>query len=144
MTGQNKEKAVGSPSPEELGAQAGALLWNELLHHAMEVYQAAIRVEYSRCSMMPGWNVKIKKAGRSLCTLYPAEGFFSALAVIGERERARAETELPLFSPGFQALYRETKAGMGQKWLLFEVKDSFALEDLKHCMAIRRGIPWPI
>lgn len=127
------------PTPEELGAQADTPLWNALLRHAREVYQPTVRVEYSRCSMLPGWNVKLKKAGRSLCTLYPMEHSFSALVVIGERERIGMQAELPLFSASFQTLYQETKWSMEQKWLLLHVAEETALTDLKHCMAIRRG-----
>lgn len=132
------------PSMEELSLQVATPLWRELLRHAQEAYQAIVSLDYSRCSMLPGWNVKLKKGGRSLCTLYPMEQSFDVLVVIGERERMRAEAELPLFSSGFQALYRETEASMGQKWLLVHVADEAALADVKRCMAIRRGAPAPL
>lgn len=139
MPKTNTNHAAHTPTPEELGAQVASPLWQELLQYAREAYQPVVSVEYSRCSMQPGWNVKLKKAGRSLCTLYPMERAFDALIVIGERERMQTQAELPLFSPGFQALYRETEANMGQKWLLLHITDETALADVKRCMAIRRG-----
>ncbi|KAB2952754.1 DUF3788 family protein [Heliorestis acidaminivorans] len=34
-----------------------------------EAYQAKPHITYSKCSAQPGWNVKYKKSGKSLCTL---------------------------------------------------------------------------
>lgn len=90
--------------------------------------------------MQQGWNVKYKKAGRTLCTLYPMEGFFIALIVIGERERLEIEFALPLFTEHFVRLYHDTKCGMGQKWLMIRVTDEVILDDVKQCIAIRRKI----
>ena len=40
----------------------------------------------SACSWEQGWNVKFKKAGKTLCTLYPRELFFTVMVVVGKRE----------------------------------------------------------
>lgn len=102
-------------------------------------YQSKSVLEYSRCSMQYGWNVKYKKAGRTLCTLYPMEGYFIALIVIGDRERIETEWMLPFFTEYLQQLYQETKTGMGQKWLMINVTDHVVLEDVKQLIAIRRN-----
>jgi len=47
---------------------------------------------------------------------------------------------LPFSTEYFQQLYHETKTGMGQKWLMINVADDAVLEDVKRCIAIRRGI----
>jgi AraC family transcriptional regulator len=88
--------------------------------------------------MQYGWNVKYKKGGRSLCTLYPQEGSFLALVVIGQREIAEAEILLPFLSAYVQQVFAETKTGMQQKWLMIEVKNTEVLEDVKQLVALRR------
>ena len=93
---------------------------------------------YSGCGMMPGWNVKFKKAGKALCTLYPAKGAFSALVVIGQKEKVEAELALPTFTAYTQNLYKNTKDYMNQRWLMFKVTNEAVLEDMKQCIAIRR------
>ena len=49
-------------------------------------------LSYSNCAMdkgiWKGWNVKYKKSGKALCTLYPKQGYFQALVVIGAKESA--------------------------------------------------------
>lgn len=126
------------PTAEIITAYVSNPLWNDLCQHIETQYQAKPVYEYSGCSV-PGWNVKYKKAGRSLCTLYPMEGYFVALIVISERERTETELALPFFTEYFQQLYRETKTGMGQKWLMINVTDSTVLDDVKQCISIRRG-----
>ncbi len=136
----DKTDGTAKPSPETVGAYVDSPLWEQLHAYMEEQYEIKPVLEYSGCSMQRGWNMKYKKAGRTLCTLYPMEGCYIALIVIGERERAEAELALPSFTEYLQELYRETKTGMGQKWLMIHVTDSKVLEDVKKCIAIRRGI----
>lgn len=98
------------------------LVWNELVDYIMEEYQVKPIFEYSRCNP-GGWNVKFRKAGRSLCTLYPMAGYFICLIVISQKETADFTEQLESFSSYLQKLNETTKEGMGQKWLMIEVKD---------------------
>lgn len=132
----NKMEQAVPPSMEAVDAYVGNPLWQDLCRHVEERYQVTPRFEYSRCCV-PGWNVKYRKSGRGLCTLYPMEGYFIALVVIGERERAQAELALPLFTDYLQQLYHRTKPGMGQRWLMIEVRDRAVLDDVMACVAIR-------
>jgi AraC family transcriptional regulator len=125
------------PSIETISADVNSPLWGRLCETIELFYRSKPLLEYSRCSMQFGWNVKYKKAGRSLCTLYPMEGYFIALIVIGSRERDEFELALPSFSPYTQELYRETRQGMDQKWLMFHVTDDAVLEDVIRCVEIR-------
>ena len=125
------------PSMEAISRYVNNPLWEELCQYIEEEYQISPVFEYSRCSM-PGWNVKYRKAGRSLCTLYPMEGYFVALVVISEREKMEMESALPSFTAYLQQLYHDTQEGMGQKWLMIEVRDQSVLGDVRQCIAIRR------
>lgn len=115
-------------------------LWPELNVYLQQTYQTQPILAYSGCSCQRGWNIKYRKSGKSLCTLYPMEGYFIALVVLGEREQLQAEQEFAAFSEYFQQLYHETKTGMGQKWLMIEVTNVAVLNDVKRCIAIRKGI----
>lgn len=131
------DKSV-KPDIETVDAFVSFPLWTELRSYLEATYQSKPLLEYSGCSV-PGWNVKYRKSGRGLCTLYPMEGWFIALVVIGEREKEEAELVLPTLSPYLQKLYAETKEGMGQRWLMTEVRNEAVLEDVKKLIAIRRG-----
>jgi len=136
----NKLDKTQLPSIETVSAYVNNPLWDALCKHIEEQYQIKPTLEYSGCSMQQGWNIKYKKGARSLCTLYPMEGYFIALIVIGEHERMEMELALPSFTEYLQILYRETKTGMGQKWLMINVTDSDILNDVIECIAIRRKI----
>lgn len=135
----DKANGIQKPSLDTISGYVNNPLWAQLCSHIEDEYQSKPVLEYSRCSMQYGWNVKYKKAGRTLCTLYPMEGHFVALVVIGTRERPVIELQLPTFTEYLQRLYHETETGMGQKWLMINVTDEAILYDLKQCIAIRRG-----
>lgn len=124
------------PTFELATAYTGSPLWVDLCRHMEAQYQPTQVFEYSGCSV-PGWNLKLKKSGRSLCTLYPMEGWFTALVVIGNREKAEFDLTLPTLSGYTQTLYETTKDKNGLCWLMFEVKDESILSDVKRCIAIR-------
>ena len=113
-------------------------LWGELGNYLEEAYGVGPVWEYSRC-IPTGWNVKYRKGGRGLCTLYPMAGYFTALVVIGRRERPEAGLLLPLLGERTQRLWADTREGMGQKWLMLDVTDRESLEDVKRLIALRRA-----
>lgn len=125
------------PSFEAISAYISNDLWRELNTFMQTAYTVQPKLSYSRCSMQRGWNVKYQKNGRALCTLYPMEGFFIALVVIGGREQTKAELLLPMCCAYTQALYRQTASSMGQRWLMMAVTDPKVLEDVKHLLQLR-------
>ncbi len=85
MIGINMEWSLAynssrEPTMEEIRTFIGkaALLWTELLAFLEETYHVPAKISYSSCSAQPGWNVKYQKSGKSLCTLYPMDGYFTA------------------------------------------------------------------
>ena len=112
--------------------------WDVFYTYIINEYNIIPVFEYSRCSI-PGWNVKFKKGGKSLCTVYPYEGFFTVLIVIGKNEKPRFEEAFAAFTPYLQDLYNTAKEGNGQRWLLIDIEDEAIFQDVKKCIAIRRG-----
>lgn len=100
---------------------------NPALHHfcseLKETYKCKEKIEFSSCSMAPGWNVKFKKSGKSLCTIYPKESYFTTLIVVGRKEKEEAEALLPGCTAELQELYEQTQEGNGQKWLMIDLED---------------------
>lgn len=113
--------------------------WNDLIEYIENTYQSKPKTEYSRCSLQPGWNVKYKKSGKSLCTLYPMQDYFIVLIVIGPKEQDEAEAamEAGVFSPYVAALYRKTSGSAMGSWLMIEVKERSILNDIKILMDMR-------
>jgi len=87
--------------------------------------------------MQKGWNIKYRKGGKSLCTLYPMQGYFIVLAVIGEREINEAELLMPLCSEYTQNLFKQTISGYSGKWMMIDVKKPAVLNDVKNIITLR-------
>ncbi len=126
------------PSKEQFDQYIATPLWQSLTIYLQENFKVEPQYSYSSCSGQPGWNVKYKKSGRSLCTLYPMPGFFIALVVVGTKEQQDAELALPTLSKYLQELYSKTSFSAGGRWLMIQVTSEEILNDVKQLIQLRQ------
>ncbi len=113
-------------------------LWEDFCQYMKNVYDVVPKFEFSKCSLEYGWNIKFKKGSKSLCTIYPREMYFCVMIVIGQKEKEKVEGILPSLSADIQKIYKETKEGNGQKWLMIDLEDNDKkYEDVKAMINIR-------
>lgn len=128
------------PALDELSNYINNPLFMQFCSQIKEKYHCSEKIEFSSCSWEYGWNVKFKKSGKNLCTVYPREGFFTVLVVIGPKEKDSAERILPKLTPKLREIYNQTEAGNGQKWLMIELEDRNKMfDDTMRLIEIRRG-----
>lgn len=120
----NIEDAGYCPTKEEIAEYVNIPAFEALCTKIQESYRAKLLIEYSQCSMEPGWNVKLKKSGKSLCTIYPKKDSMTVLVVVGKKEKEWAEAMLPTLTETVQEIYHETKEGNGQRWLMIPVNQT--------------------
>lgn len=125
------------PSAENIKKFINNKLYEDLCSFLEDTYQIQPKLEYSKCSMQKGWNVKYKKAGKSLCTIYPMEGHFILLVVIGAKEQVEAEETIPTCSEYIQNLFWKTPFSCGGRWLMVEVRESEILNDVFRLIQLR-------
>jgi hypothetical protein len=111
--------------------------WLELTTHIQDTYGAKPQIAYSKCSAKPGWNLKYKKSGKALCTLYPEPESFTALIVVALSDMDRYDLIRPVFSSSMNALYDKTQLFNNTKWLMIPVTDDAALEDVKKLLQFK-------
>ena len=129
------------PSLEELDRYADSPLWQSLRAYLKEAYGAEPRMEYSRCGLEPGWNVKFKKAGRTLCTIYPRETYFTVMVVVGRKEKEPVEAILSECTAQVREIYEKTREGNGQRWLMIDLEEKGdAYRDVLRLVQIRRNV----
>jgi len=87
-----------------------------------------------------GWNVKYKKNGKSLCTLYPKQRYILSLVPIRVREMNEAELLIPLCVEYTQNLFKQTDSGHNGKSLAFVVENENVLQDMKKLIALRAAL----
>ncbi len=129
------------PSFEDIREYIGEArpVWDELVFYIEETYKAKPKLDYSKCSAQPGWNMKYKKSSKALCTLYPMPNFFIALVVIGAKEENEMELAMGagVFSEYVKELYKKTAFSAMGRWLMIEVKQKDTLKDIKALISIR-------
>jgi len=125
------------PTFEDITKFINNELWQKLNSVLHETYNVSPVMSYSKCSAQPGWNVKYKKGGKALCTLYPMEGFFIALVTIGNKEANEVELTLASYSDFTQSLYHRTPFSCGGRWLMMSVTDEDVLDDVVNLVNIR-------
>lgn len=115
-------------------------VFNQFCAEVKTKYKCNEKIEFSSCSWEYGWNVKFRKVGKSLCIIYPKEGYFTVLVVIGQKETPAIESILHKCTSELRDIYRQTKPGNGQKWLMIDLEDiGNTYTDVFRLLDIRRG-----
>ena len=130
------------PSTKQIQEFVATHLWNDLAVYLEQTYNIKPKIEYSGCKMdkgaWKGWNVKYKKGGKSLCTLYPKQGYFLSLITISEKDAVKADLLISFCTDYMQELYRNTESGKNHgKMLGIEVTSDDILSDIKKLMSLR-------
>lgn len=127
------------PTLEEIGEYINNPVFMQFCSDIKTKYNCKEKIEFSSCSWEFGWNVKFKKAGKNLCTIYPRESFFTVLVVIGQKEKEAVENILSECTPVLRDIYMQTKIGNGQKWLMIDLEDKEKMYlDVLRLIDIRR------
>ncbi len=133
------------PTEKQLEEYISTPLWKDLSDYLRQTYKTEPKLSYSLCGMddgfWKGWNVKYKKGGKALCTIYPKQKYFVASIAIGAKEAAAADLLIPLCDDYTQDLYRNTEGGSTWKSLALHVTSESILNDVKNFVALRVNPP---
>ena len=125
------------PEQGEIDRWVDSPLFVNLQTWMVDTYGLAPSVEFSKCSMDRGWNLKYKKGSKALCALYVRAGWFTAMVTLGAKQVAELETLLPTFSASFQELYERTPPFNSGKWLVVDVKEPEQLEEVERLIMMK-------
>ena len=128
------------PSEDQVKEFINMPLQDELDGSLRQEYKVKPKMAYSSCNMdggmWKGWNVKYQKSGKSLCTLYPKQGYLQLLVPVGAREMNEAELLMPLCTEYTQELWGRS-GGADYKSMAFEVREENVMRDVKSLIEIR-------
>lgn len=130
-----------SPTYDEITcyiSQPRRTLWHRINSFLREGFSQEPRITYSKCAAKPGWNVKYRRSGTSLCTLYPEREGFAALVVLPldlmpQLEALRSELE-----PEVIDVIESTKPFNNTLWLMIPVKTEPVLEDTQKLILLKQ------
>lgn len=128
---------VKKPTMEDIEKFISNEYFKKLCEEIETTYQVDPSIEYSGCSMQAGWNVKYKKNGKPICTLYPTETHVICLVSVNQKSAPEVEAILPSFDTSIQELYASTKLYNGGKWLMIPITNDRILKDVIDIITIR-------
>lgn len=89
-----------------------------------------------------GWNLQYRLAGRPLCELYPEQGSFTALVILGQAELLQAMDRLEIFGPIVQQALTDTPRYHDGCWMYIRVSDPSTchrdVQDIEELILIKR------
>lgn len=110
---------------------AAAPTFTKLLGH--------IRVRYAMDELWDGKDeLKFRRGGRTLASVYLREGWFVLLIIFGRQEREVFESLQTEFSPFVRHCYESSKTYHDGKWMFFEVREGTDIDELIRLLHIKR------
>lgn len=133
--------AEQEPTEQQITDYISNPLWLELADYLTENYKVKPKIVYSGCSMgdgyWKGWNVKFKKSGKALCTVYPKQGYFVAMVSFSAKELDDADELIQLCDDYTRNKYQSSKSSKLGKSTSYEVTNEKILQDIKELVALR-------
>lgn len=124
------------PTEQETLAALGpsAPLWERLTRHLDAAY--GIEPTFAPPTRNYGWEVKYRRGGKTLVTLTPDEGRFTALVVLGEKETESARS-LDL-GDHVRRVFDEARQLRDGRWLFVPVESEEDADDVEALLAVKR------
>ena len=124
------------PTEGEIAEALGhsARHWERLTTHIVDAY--GIEPTYVPPSRNYGWDVKYRKGGKTLVSLTPDRGGFTALVVLGEKETDAAR-ELDL-GDHVRRVFEDARQLRDGRWLFVSVESARDVADIEALLAVKR------
>lgn len=126
------------PGEAEIAAALGdaAAPWDELRGYLATAY--AVEPETVFGGRNYGWCLRYRKGGRPLCTLYPEQGAFTVLVVLGKQEIERVQGLEGSLSAGAWAQFTGANQYHDGRWLWCRVPEDVSVADICGLLAAKR------
>lgn len=130
---------ANKPSEEEIASFIG--------EPAKEAWQETIRFVEDSYGLEPetifygekyGWTVRYRKSGKTLCSLFPEEGGFTILIVLGRKESDQFLSMRDELSSRIQKLFENAKQFHDGRWLWIRLSTKSDVDDIKRLLLIKR------
>ena len=117
--------------------------WTALRCFLVETYNTA--PTFNSGGQRYGWNLQHRTGGRPLCEMYPENGSFTALVILGKAELEQALERLDTFGPTVQRALVETPRYHDGCWMYIRVADPLTCQqdaqDIEQLILIKKKPP---
>ena len=115
---------TAQPSDDQMTAFIGPSIagaWTALRRFLVETYN--ILPTFNSGGQRYGWNLQHRSGGRPLCEMYPENGSFTALVILGKAELEQAMQRLETFGLLVRRALLETPRYHDGCWMYLRVAD---------------------
>ncbi|MBQ7983562.1 MAG: DUF3788 family protein [Clostridia bacterium] len=106
---------------------------------AWEILVGHIREHYRMDELWDGKDeLKFRRSGKTLLTLYLRQEYFTVLLIYGKAERDAFEAAADAFPPVLRELYENSRTYHDGKWMWLDVRDDRVVPDLIRMLGIKK------
>lgn len=135
---QEKFSIDEQPTLEDMKEFAAGTYFERLFDFLTENYHPKFSIEYSKeKGAFGGWNLKAKKYGGNLGTIYFREDCVRMMVVVSELFEEDLSATISSMSEQIQKTYMENKPVMGGFWFVVDITSRKNFEDLKYLITLR-------
>jgi len=134
----------GNPPSEQdiLGAVGRrASLWTDLQDHLKKYSDFKPHLIYY--GRKYGWTLRYSDDDKTLCSLFPEQGAFTVLIILGKKELPETVAHRDDLSPYVRMLFENTKQMHDGRWLWIPILTSDDLDSIKLLLRIKQPLPEP-
>jgi len=85
-----------------------------------------------------GWTIRYRRSGKTLCSLFPEKGAFTALVVLGKKEIERVLSMINEFDSDLRELIKSTEHLHDGSWLWVRVLNMEGSEGIKKLLSAKK------
>lgn len=127
------------PTQEELISIMGMTAfqaWQEINGFIQENY--VMDMLWDKGGKEGHFELKYRRGGKTLCTLYPRDNALRVLIIYGRQEREKFETARTDYTAFINDFYDNTHQYHDGKWMFIDLTNSALVEDIKKLLLIKR------
>ena len=137
MTYERMLEKEHQPTDKEILETVGqTTAWLDLIQYIEENYDFVPELVFY--AKKYGWTIRYRKGGKTLCSLFPEKGAFSALVVLGKKEAEQALSRLEGFSPSVRRVLEDTEQLHDGRWLWLRILTVEEANDVKELLRAKR------
>lgn len=111
-------------------------LWLDLLEYLETHYDHVPELDFG--GKKYGWGIRYRKSGKTLITLLPETGAFTALVVLGGKEMEKVQALLDELSPEVRTLIENTQQLHDGRWLWIRPRCEADITSIKALLGTKR------
>lgn len=127
------------PSEEEIRLAAGEeayAAWNDIKQYLDRHYDFTPELIFGGANY--GWTVRYRKSGKTLCALYPEQGAFTILVILGKEEVKKVMLLAEELSEDMMTVITDTEQLHDGRWLWLRVYSVSQINDIKVLLKAKR------